>query len=66
MLLLRWLMTPIAFSIGFLTPLLTQTMNAMGWTLGSVPNLVVGLVVALALGIVAQIRGGWLWHSSRT
>lgn len=65
MLLVRLLMSPIAFAIGFLTPLIAQSMSALEWSIDGVPNLVVGLVIALILGITAQIRGGWLWHSSK-
>ncbi|MCR9279873.1 MAG: hypothetical protein NXH85_18085 [Pseudomonadaceae bacterium] len=65
MLLIRFLLTPIAFALGFLTPLIAQSMAALGWAIDGVPNLVVGLVIALTLGITAQIRGGWLWHSSK-
>lgn len=63
--LIRLLLTPIAFAIGFLTPLIAQSMSALGWSIDGVPNLVTGLVIALALGVTAQVRGGWLWHSSK-
>ncbi len=65
MLLIKVLMSPIAFAIGFLTPLIAQSMSALGWSVEGVPNLLVSLVIALVLGITAQIRGGWLWHSSK-
>ena len=64
MALLKLLFTPAAFALGFLTPLIAQTMTALGLQLGDVPNLVTGLAVAGVLALVAHLRGGWLWHSS--
>ena len=62
---LKLLFTPIAFAIGFLTPLFSQSLTAAGVSIDGVPNLYIGLAVALAFGITAQIRGGWLWHRSK-
>lgn len=61
---LKLLFSPIVFAIGFLAPLFAQSLTAAGVSFEGISNLVIGLVVALALGITAQIRGGWLWHSS--
>ncbi len=65
MALIKLLLTPTAFALGFLTPLIAQTLTALEISVAGVPNLVTGLVLALALGITAQIRGGWLWHSTK-
>ena len=64
--LMKLLTTPIAFALGFLTPLIAQSMTALGLGVEGVPNIAVGLIVAAALGITAQIRGGWLWHSAKS
>ena len=64
--LMRLLTTPIAFALGFLTPLIAQSMTALGLSIEGVPNITVGLSIAAALGITAQIRGGWLWHSAKS
>ncbi|MEM1230060.1 MAG: hypothetical protein AAGI15_05945 [Pseudomonadota bacterium] len=65
MIALRLLFTPIAFALGFLGPLFAQSLTALGVTFGDLPNLAVGLAMALLLGGIAQYRGGWLWHSSK-
>ena len=62
---LKLLFSPIVFAIGFLTPLFAQSLTAAGVSIEGVPNLYIGLAVALAFGITAQIRGGWLWHTSK-
>ena len=65
MLILKILFSPVVFALGFLTPLITQILNATAFEMAGVPNLAIGLALALALGITAQVRGGWLWHSSK-
>ena len=65
MVLIKLLLTPLAFALGFLAPLIAQSMTALELGVTGIPNIVVGLVVALAIGFVAQIRGGWLWHSAK-
>ena len=55
------LLSPMAFAIGFLWPLATQTLLALevmtvGWQ-----ALLLGAVIALPLGAIAQVRGSWLW-----
>lgn len=62
---LKLLFSPVVFAIGFLAPLIDQSLTAAGVAFDGVPNLYIGLGVGLALGITAQIRGGWLWHTSK-
>ena len=52
---------PLLFGIGFLAPLTTQTIAAMGWTppFGLSP-LLVGLIFGGAYGLVAQVRERWI------
>ena len=62
---LKLLFSPMAFALGFLAPLTAQSLTAAGVSIPGVPNLAVGIAVGLALGITAQIRGGWLWHRTQ-
>jgi hypothetical protein len=59
---LKLLFSPMVFAIGFLVPLFSQSLTALGVQIDGVPNLVLGGSVAVLLGILAQVRGGWLWH----
>jgi len=45
--LIKVLLSPIAFAIGFLLPFLAQT--------------IVSAAVAMAFGLMAQLRGSWIW-----
>ena len=54
---LKILFSPVVFALGFLTPLFTQMLNALAFEFAGMPNLAVGLAIALALGITAQVRG---------
>ena len=58
--LIRSIFTPVAFGLGFLAPLIAQTLTALEFS-SDVPNLVVGLIIGLSLGIMAQLRGSWVW-----
>lgn len=62
---LRLLFSPVVFALGFLAPLAAQILNELSVQISGVPNLALGLALALAIGITAQVRGGWLWHSSK-
>ncbi len=55
------LLSPIAFSIGFLAPLLAQVMLAMNTELSMPIAYGTGLAISISFGIVAQSRGSWLW-----
>ena len=52
---------PVLFGLGFIAPLVVQSMEAAGiaapFGLGT---LTTGLIVGTTLGLVAKIRGGWL------
>ena len=56
---LNWM--PLWFGIGFLAPLIAQSLVALGWPapLGMTP-LTFGLATGGLLGTVATLRGRWL------
>ena len=62
---LTLLFSPITFALGFLAPAIAQSLEALGWGVPGLSNLTLGLALALAIGVTAQLRGGWLWHSSK-
>ncbi len=57
-------LSPLAFAIGFLTPLIAQVLLAMGWTSDTTVAYGIGFVIAISFGTVAQLRGSWLWLKS--
>ena len=59
--LIELFLSPIAFSIGFLAPLLAQVMLAMNTELSTPVAYGTGLAISISFGIVAQSRGSWLW-----
>jgi hypothetical protein len=59
---LKLLFTPMVFAMGFLVPLFSQSLTAAGVQIDGVSNLVLGGGTALLVGLIAQLRGGWLWH----
>jgi hypothetical protein len=52
---------PVLFGIGFVAPLIAQSMDAAALSapLG-LSNIALGLIVGLSLGIIAQLRGRWV------
>lgn len=52
---------PLLFGIGFIAPLIAQTMDAASLSapLGF-SNIALGLVVGVSLGIIAKRRGTWV------
>lgn len=62
--LITWFLSPIAFAIGFLTPLIAQVSMAMGWITSTSTAYSVGFVIAISFGLMAQFRGSWLWLKS--
>lgn len=55
---------PFLFGVGFLAPLFGQILSLSGMSLpfGMSP-LLAGLVVGGGLGLVAQLRGSWIWRT---
>ena len=52
---------PLLFGLGFLAPLLTQTLIRTGWILpGGISPLLLGLTVGGLWGGYATVRGRWL------
>ena len=60
---LKWVFYfgPLIFAFGFLAPMITQSMILLGLEppFGMAP-LAFGLIVAGAIGLVAQYRGRWI------
>ena len=54
-------LSPIVFSIGFLTPLLAQVILAVNTELSALIAYGVGFAVSVSFGIMAQVRGSWIW-----
>jgi hypothetical protein len=52
---------PVFFGVGFVAPLIAQSMEAASLSapLG-LSNLVFGLVIGSAMGVVAKFRGSWV------
>lgn len=58
--LIMWFFSPLVFGLAFMAPLSAQILDTLAVTL-PVANIWVGLVIGLALGLMAQFRGSWLW-----
>lgn len=58
---LRLLFHPLTFAIGFLAPLTTQSLIALEVMTSGTEALVVGLAVGIGFGLMAMIRGSWIW-----
>ena len=55
------LFSPMAFALGFLWPLTTQLASALQLVAAGFPAIVAGAAVAIPLGLMAQLRGSWIW-----
>ena len=55
------ILSPMAFSIGFLWPLFTQSIIALEWLPAGWTAVAVGGAVAISFGLMAQLRGSWTW-----
>lgn len=55
------LLSPLAFALGFLWPLTTQVAVSTGFLAAGWPAIAFGAAIALGFGLLAQIRGSWLW-----
>jgi hypothetical protein len=58
---LKLLFSPLAFAVGFLWPLFTQILIAAGLSQPGWFAMSVGAAIAISLGVMAQVRGSWLW-----
>lgn len=58
--LIGYLFSPLTFSIGFLSPLIGQILTALDYT-SDIDNIYLGLGIGISLGLMAQIRGSWVW-----
>ena len=59
--LVKYLFSPLVFGLGFLAPLIAQTLTALDVSFLGTSNLVVGIVIGGLLGLIAQFRGSWIW-----
>lgn len=55
------LFSPITFAIGFLWPLITQSVIALDLVTAGSEALILGAAIAIPLGLLAQFRGSWVW-----
>jgi len=56
-----FLFSPITFGIGLLAPLIAQIMAFVGLSVVGIPDIWVGLFIGAQLGLIAQLRGSWVW-----
>ena len=61
---LEIIFSPIVFSIGFLAPLIAQVLLASNMVGGQTLAYGIGLGIGIAVGIIAQVRGSWIWVKS--
>jgi hypothetical protein len=61
MAIIKFLFSPVVFGFAFLAPLIAQSLTALGFTELPIDNIYIGLFVGGTLGLVAHIRGSWLW-----
>ena len=57
----KLLLSPMAFAVGFLWPLATQSLVALGYIDEGWQGILIGAAIALPFGVMAQMRGSWLW-----
>ena len=53
-------LSPLTFALGFLSPLIAEVLTLLEFS-SSLPNIAIGLGIGCSLGLMAQIRGSWLW-----
>lgn len=58
---IKFLFSPVAFALGFLWPLFTQIFIATDLLQAGGLAIGIGAVVALSWGVMAQLRGSWIW-----
>ena len=59
--LIKILLSPMTFAIGFLMPFLAQTMITVGFMPNGWQVYAVSGLVAMTFGLMAQLRGSWIW-----
>jgi len=59
--LIKVLLSPMAFAVGFLMPFLAQTMIALGFMSNGWQVYAVSALLAMTFGLMAQLRGSWIW-----
>ena len=57
----KYLFSPIVFGLGFIGPLLAEIITALPIALPIGTPLYWGLLIGGLLGLLAQVRGSWLW-----
>jgi hypothetical protein len=58
--LIGFIFSPLAFGLGFVAPLAAQILTAFGYSAG-IDNIYIGLAIGGSLGLMAQVRGSWVW-----
>lgn len=58
---IKFLFSPLAFALGFLWPLFTQIIIAAGLLPAGGLAIGIGAAVAISWGLMAQLRGSWIW-----
>ena len=61
MALLRYLFSPLLFGLGFLAPLIAQSLTLADISFAGIENLYLGLLIGGLWGLMAQLRGSWIW-----
>jgi hypothetical protein len=52
---------PVLFGIGFIAPLIAQSMDAASLSVPlGLPNIAFGLAVGISMGGIAKLRGSWI------
>lgn len=59
--LIKLLFLPITWAVGFLLPLFAQSILALELTESVLTAYTTAAVIALAWGVMAQLRGSWIW-----
>ena len=58
---LKFLLSPWAWAMGFLWPLATQTLIAVELMASGPTAWAAGAVIALALALIVHFKGSWIW-----
>ena len=61
MLAIKILFMPITWAVGFLLPLFAQSILALDLTESLAAAYLAGALVAVPWGVMAQLRGSWIW-----